>query len=104
MTAVGEKAGDSFSYHVDLVPTWYHEGVVSNYYTYQYTFHKNAYRAVGQPGVVNFNYHIGGLVVQVEPREEDFWVFLIHLCAIIGGAFAVCKALYNWVSNLLPKF
>ena len=62
----GEK---SYNYHIDIVPTWYHEGMVSNYYTYQYTYHRNPYRAAGQPGVVHFNYHIGGLVVEVKPRD-----------------------------------
>jgi hypothetical protein len=86
------------------VPTWYHEGAVSNWYTYQYTYHKNEYRIADQPGVVHFNYHIGGLVVEVQPRDEDFWTFLIHLCAIIGGTYALCQAVYNWVSNFVPKF
>ena len=86
------------------MPTWYHGGVVSNYYTYQYTYHRNPYKVGGQPGVVHFNYHIGGLVVKVEPRDEDFWLFIIHLCAIIGGTYALCHAAYNLVSNIIPKF
>lgn len=66
---VVEEQHRSFNYHIDIVPTWYHEGVVSNYYTYQYTYHRNAYKAVGQPGVLHFNYHIGGLAVGVAPRD-----------------------------------
>jgi hypothetical protein len=79
--------------------------VISNYYTYQYTYHRNAYpNAGGQPGVLHFNYHIGGLVVEVQPKDEDFWLFVIHLCAIVGGTYALCQASYNLVSNFMPKF
>ena len=93
----------SYSYHIDIVPTWYHEGVVSNFYTYQYTYHRNVYKTQ-QPGVVHFDYHIGGLVVEVEPRDEDFFMFMIHMCAILGGAYAICKAIYNWVSNFVGRW
>ena len=77
---------------------------MSNYYTYQYTYHRNVYKAKDQPGVLHFNYHIGGLLVEVEPRDEDFWTFVIHMCAILGGAYAVCQAFYNWCSNFVSKW
>ena len=99
-----ETKNRSYNYHLDIVPTWYHESAISNYYTYQYTFHKNPFFRPNEPGVVHFNYHIGGIGVEIEPRDEDLWKFLIHLCAIIGGTYALCQAFYNWASNFTPKF
>ena len=86
------------------MPTWYHESAINNYYTYQYTFHRNPFKAANQPGVIHFNYHIGGLVVEIKPRDTDLWQFLIYLCAVLGGTYALCKAVYNLVSNFMPKF
>ena len=31
-------------------------------------------------------------------------MFMIHMCAILGGAYAICKAIYNWVSNFVGRW
>jgi hypothetical protein len=53
---------------------------------------------------LHFNYQIGGLIMEVKPRDQNLWMFLIHLCAIIGGTFALCHAVYNLLSNFTSKF
>jgi hypothetical protein len=97
--------GDSsFHYHIDIVPTWYHESAISSYYTYQYTYKENSYPSRDQPPVVHFNYAIGGLSVEIKPREEDFSDFLVHLCAILGGIYAIARAVHNLLGNFGPRF
>jgi hypothetical protein len=101
---VGVEGGKSVHYHLDIVPTWYHESAISNYYTYQYTYKENTYEVDDQPPVVHFNYAIGGLIVEIKPRGEDLFVFLIHLCAILGGTYAIAQAVHNLISNFTSKF
>jgi hypothetical protein len=47
-STVHNNAGSSH-YHIDIVPTWYHESALNNYYTYQYTYKYNQYHAPEQP-------------------------------------------------------
>ena len=47
--------------------------------------------------VVWFNYHIGGLAVNVLPDKDGIIMFLIRLCAIIGGVYTLCNFLANWL-------
>lgn len=101
---VVSREGLSAHYHIDIVPTWYHESAINSYNTYQYTCQENAYAAEGQPPVVHFNYQIGGLIVEIAPRGEDFFVFLIHLCAILGGTYAIARAAHNLITNFTSKF
>lgn len=99
-----ETSGRSIHYHLDIVPTWYHESAISSYYTYQYTFMQNAFKVEEQPAAVHFNYAIGGLQVEIKPRGEDLFIFLAHLCAVVGGTYAVAQAVHNLVSNFMGKY
>jgi hypothetical protein len=53
---------------------------------------------------VHFNYQIGGLIVQIKPNGEDLFLFMIHLCAILGGTYAIARAAHNLISNFTSKF
>jgi len=53
---------------------------------------------------VHFNYGIGGLQVEILPQGENLFVFLTHLCAVIGGTYAVARAIHNLLSNFGSKF
>jgi len=77
---------------------------VSTYSTYQYTYMENVYKHIGQVGAVNFNYHIGGMQIDIKPTTEDITTFLVHLCAIIGGAYAIAQAMHNFISNFTNKY
>lgn len=46
---------------------------------------------------VYFNYHIGGLAVNVLPDKDGIAVFLIRLCAVIGGLYTLANFIANWL-------
>lgn len=53
--------------------------------------------------VVWFNYHIGGLSVNVLPDKDGLIVFVIRLCAIIGGVYALANFFANWMLTMFKK-
>lgn len=53
--------------------------------------------------VVWFNYHIGGLTVNVLPEKDGIAVFFIRLCAIIGGMYTLANFLANWLLSMQKK-
>ena len=87
-----------------MVPTHYHQSAISSYHTYQYTYTENSFSVEGQPGVVHFNYHIGGMQISIMPTSQDLPAFLVHLCAIIGGLYALAHAVHNLTSNFTSKY
>ena len=50
--------------------------------------------------VVWFNYHIGGLTVNVLPEKDGIAVFMIRLCAVIGGLYTLANFLANWLLSM----
>lgn len=54
------------------------------------------------PGVY-FNYHIGGIIIDIYSNRESFLQFTIQLCAIIGGAYCLCMLLSNAMSTILDS-
>jgi len=53
--------------------------------------------------VVWFNYYIGGLAVNVLPEKDGISVFLIRLCAIIGGIYTLANFIANWFLSMVRK-
>lgn len=45
--------------------------------------------------VVYFNYHIGGTTVVIANNQNTFINFLLNMCAVIGGIYALGQFLYN---------
>jgi len=48
-----------------------------------------------------FNYQIGGLSVEIRPVNDEFSVFLIKLCAIIGGTYTIATFIDNALDNII---
>lgn len=67
--------------------------------TYQYTYNHNVF-AVDYMPVVYFSYHIGGLVVDIREDGMHFGMFLIRLCAIVGGTYTLA----SFVDHALDRF
>lgn len=42
-----------------------------------------------------FNYHIGGTRVSIYSPQGAFSTFLLNMCAVIGGIYAIAHFLYN---------
>ena len=53
--------------------------------------------------VVWFNYHIGGLTVNVLPEKDGLIVFLIRLCAIVGGVYTLANFIANWLLSIFTQ-
>lgn len=47
-----------------------------------------------------FNYHIGGIKVTYEPKNSAFFTYLLNLCAVIGGIYALA----SFANNTLQTF
>ena len=80
-------------YHIDIVPTIY----VGNFFsteTYQYTYNHNTFEVNHMPALY-FNYHIGGTRVVVATWKGAFPTFLLNMCAVIGGIYALAHFMYN---------
>lgn len=85
-------------YHLDVIPTYYVEGF-SVIDTYQYTWKFNE-AVTDELPVVYFQYQIGGIAVEVNRHREVIWVFLMELCSVIGGTFAIGLFLNNIISSI----
>jgi hypothetical protein len=86
-------------YHIDIVPTIYSGRLYGETRAYQYTYNHNTFEVNHMPSLY-FNYNIDGLVVEVKPQNDSLSAFLIKLCAIVGGTFAVASFLDNALDSL----
>ena len=48
-----------------------------------------------------FNYAIDGLVVEIAPMTDGLSAFLIKLCAIIGGTYAVASFIDHAIDSII---
>ncbi len=91
-----EKQGYTSHYHLDIVPTIYRDGYFSDTRAYQFTYNHNNF-PIKHMAVVYFDFHVGGLTVEVKAEDSSLPNFLVHLCAIIGGIYTLA----NFVDNFL---
>lgn len=89
-------------YHLDIVPTIYRDHYFGETHAYQYTYNHNTFEVYHMP-VLYFNYQIGGLTVQVLPDSDSIFVFLVKLCAIVGGTYTLAVFLDNFLNSLFRK-
>lgn len=84
-------------YHLDIVPTLFKSswwGIP----TYQYVYMTNTADNFELP-VLYFQYQIGGIALEVRRDDEHWWTFLIDLCAVVGGTYAVA----TFINNVLDR-
>ena len=48
-----------------------------------------------------FNYAIDGLVVEIAPMTDGLSAFLIKLCAIVGGTYAVASFIDHAIDSII---
>jgi len=77
-----------YEYHLNIVPTSYSTIKGKDYYVYQYTSSFNNLLTGNLP-VVHFRFDLSPITVRYWEYKEDLSHFLVQLCAIIGGIFAV---------------
>jgi len=50
-----------------------------------------------------FNYHVGGIRVSINSARGYFSTFLLNLCAVVGGIYAIAHFLFNTLFALSGK-
>ena len=86
-------------YHIDIVPTTY-DNTFTRLETYQYTYNHNSFE-VGHMPSLYFNYHIGGVNVQIVKWRGFVGTFLLNMCAVIGGIYALAAFINNTLHLML---
>ncbi len=89
-------------YHLDIVPTIYRDHYFTQTNAYQYTYNHNTFEVHHMPGVW-FNYQIGGLTVNVLPEGDGLIIFIIRLCAIVGGVYTLANFTANWFLTIFKQ-
>jgi hypothetical protein len=51
--------------------------------------------------VLYFNYHIGGTRVNIYNKHSAVSKFVLNMCAVIGGIYALAHFLYNTLFVLM---
>lgn len=88
-------------YHLDIVPTLYWNLLWFDSNAYQYTYNHNTFITKLMPSVY-FKYQIGGIKIAVGPNKNDnVSYFLIKLCAIVGGIYALATFLDNALDTII---
>lgn len=90
----------AFKYFLKIVPTEYYNRLGHATETHQYSIseYSTTITADGkQPAAVDFMYDISPIVVIVNDSPPSFLHFLVRLCAVIGGVFAVTRMTDRWV-------
>ena len=53
--------------------------------------------------VLYFNYHIGGTRVNIYRAQGAVSTFVLNMCAVVGGIYALAHFIYNTLFFLLGK-
>lgn len=89
-----ENGGVMFVYNAKVVPTSYHYTNGNSDTSYQFSITRQKREIVegssGLPGVF-FQYEFSPLMVKYEEQMKSISAFLVSLCAIIGGIFALAQ-------------
>ncbi|CAD6189055.1 unnamed protein product [Caenorhabditis auriculariae] len=93
-TFQSEKGGVMFQYYVRVVPTSYYyiDGRREDSHQFSITTHQKDL-SQGLPGLPGFflQYEFSPLMVHYEERKQALSTFLVSLCAIVGGVFAMAQ-------------
>lgn len=88
------RGGIMYQYYVKVVPTRYDylDGRVDQSHQFSVTTHKKdlGFRQSGLPGFF-LQYEFSPLMVQYEEFRQSLASFLVSLCAIVGGVFAMAQ-------------
>lgn len=96
----------TFKYFIKVVPTEYHGRLGRVTETHQYSVNEFVAPIPGDgsqfPGV-DIQYDVSPIVVHVNDRAPSFLHFIVRICAVIGGVFAVTRMtdqFVHWVLRL----
>ncbi|KAG1673304.1 hypothetical protein FOA52_002584 [Chlamydomonas sp. UWO 241] len=96
----GEGDFQSFQYFVKVVPTEYYSRIGRVIETHQYSVSEyvQSIPADGsKPPSIDIMYDVSPIVVVINDAPPSILHFLVRLCAVIGGVFAVTRMADRWV-------
>ena len=102
---IKEPGGGVFTYNLKIIPIEYISrwGSIthSNTYAYDYKYRhiSPGSRQQALPGLF-FIYKINPFMLQINDKRESFVLFLVNLCAIAGGIFAISGLLDSITFNI----
>ena len=106
---IKEQGGGVFTYNLKIIPIEYISPfgyqTHSNTYSYTYKYRHIPVQSAGQrmsaalPGVF-FVYKINPYMLEISERRQSLTEFLVNLCAIAGGIFAISGLLDSVAFNI----
>ncbi|KAL5006854.1 hypothetical protein ScPMuIL_015660 [Solemya velum] len=103
-----DKNYHMFQYFMQVVPTEVHTYKVKTD-TYQYSVterNRTISHSAGSHGVpgIFVKYDLNALKIRVTEEHPSYWQFLVRLCGIVGGVFAVSGMLHGLIGFLADIF
>ncbi|KAK3101961.1 hypothetical protein FSP39_007659 [Pinctada imbricata] len=95
-----------FQYFMKVVPTEVRTYRAGNVNTYQYAVTErnrtinHSQGSHGIPGIF-IKYDLNALKIRIREQHQPFLQFLVRLCGIVGGVFAVSGMLHNWTGTVV---
>ena len=101
-TKVASSKEGTYQYYLNTVPTEYRWRSGKKMLTHQYSVNELALPLADhvQPQVV-FKYDVSPIQVTITEQSLGFGHFLVRVCAVIGGVFAVTGMIDTWVFRLI---
>jgi hypothetical protein len=81
----------SYEYYLKVVPTTFKLLDSHEYFVHQFTADTHEYRPRGLPAVF-FRYDLSPVTVKYAQSQASLASFLVEVCAVVGGVFAVARA------------
>ena len=89
----------TYNYYINLVPTRYVDLHKSQIKSNLFTLSKSQIYAEGQSAVY-FRYEISPMYVLHEMKKMTLWLFIVRICAVIGGVFTVSGILHGLFTEI----
>jgi hypothetical protein len=89
----------TYNYYINLVPTRYVDLEKNEIKSNLFTLSKSQIFAEGQSAVY-FRYEISPMYVLHEMKKMTLWLFIVRICAVIGGVFTVSGILHGLFTEI----
>ena len=99
ISSVDTNSRITYNYYVNLVPTKYVDLHNNEIRSNLFTLSKSSNLAEGQSAVY-FRYEISPMYVLHEMKKMTLWLFIVRICAVIGGVFTVSGLIHGMLSEI----
>lgn len=94
------------NFYLIAVPSYFTDTSGNRYHVYQLT--QNFISDTNSPqSILMFNYELSPITVQYTQSKENFFEFMVYICAIVGGVFTVAgivdAVIHRSVSSLFKQ-